>query len=112
VLALTVLPRANCPPGAQFEAQRSRLNDRIRANWAVFADGLVDVAADGRIGAAGASLDQQYYTDGVHLNARGYAIVAQAVVEGIRGLKLENAAGFRGMSIWTAHRLSFRWPAR
>jgi lysophospholipase L1-like esterase len=87
VLALTMLPRSNCPPSTDFEAQRERLDERIRANWAVFADGLIDVAADARIGKAGASLDQQYYGDGVHLNARGYAIVAQAVADGIRGLK-------------------------
>jgi lysophospholipase L1-like esterase len=87
VLALTMLPRSGCPPSMQFEAQRERLNERIRANWAVFADGLVDVAADAHIGGAGASLDQQYYGDGIHLTEQGYAIVAQAVARGIKSLK-------------------------
>jgi lysophospholipase L1-like esterase len=74
---LTMLPRSDAGLPGSFEVDRQTINTNIRNNWATFADSLVDVAADGRIGDAGDELDSTYYNaDKVHLKNAGYAIVA------------------------------------
>lgn len=74
VIALTVLPRNNFT--AQMITYKNAINTNIRANWATFADALVDVAADSRIGDDGDENDSTYYFDGIHLKAAGYTIIA------------------------------------
>jgi lysophospholipase L1-like esterase len=75
VVVFTITPRNNFDAG--MEANRLTINTNIRTNWATFADALVDVAADGRIGDAGDEDNLTYYdADGTHLNDTGYAIVA------------------------------------
>lgn len=86
VVALTVLPRKLSDVYAAFEADRQTCNAYLRANWASFADALADVAADTRIGDAGDELNPMYYSDGVHLNNAGYAIIADYVVPAVQSL--------------------------
>ncbi len=81
VYVLTVLPFG---PGslvpAAAEAERTTINDMIRANWRQFSDGLIDIASDNRIGAAGDETSPIYYNpDHLHLSDAGYAVVAEDV---------------------------------
>jgi lysophospholipase L1-like esterase len=83
VLALTVLPRTALGSMAlpdTFEIDRIAIDERMRREWPTFADGIVDVAADDRIGTFGRQLDKSLYYDGVHLTPKGYGLVAQDVV--------------------------------
>jgi hypothetical protein len=74
VLVLTVLP-SNRPE--TFEATRLAYNAMVRDGWDEFADGLVDIAADPRIGDDGDNLDRQFYhADQVHLTDAGNAVMA------------------------------------
>jgi lysophospholipase L1-like esterase len=77
VLVFTILPCTGNGYAASFESIRNALNIALRATWHSFCDGLVDVAADSRIGVLGEEVQTTYYyTDRIHLNAAGYAIVA------------------------------------
>jgi hypothetical protein len=74
VVVLTVLP-ASGP--VTFEATRLAYDALLRSSWGRFADGLVDVGADGRIGDTGDNLDRQFYqSDAVHLTNAGNAVMA------------------------------------
>ena len=86
VIVLTMLPRQeNTIP--TFEAQKVAFNNLVVANWATFADGLANVAADSRIGDAGDDADTTYYNvDRIHLNDAGYAVVAGIVKDAIVAL--------------------------
>lgn len=80
VVVVTMLPRAASPPWpAITEAQRGAFNMAVRATWSRWADGLADVAADPRIGAAGRTADPVYYMDAAHPTAVGAQIVAGIV---------------------------------
>jgi len=68
VAVFTILPRSAGSPPANFESYRQSINSMLRANWAAFADALIDVATDSRIGDAGDELDTTYYADKVHYN--------------------------------------------
>ena len=60
-----------------FEATRLAYDALLRSSWGEFADGLVDIAADGRIGDTGDNLDRQFYqSDAVHLTNAGNAVMA------------------------------------
>lgn len=72
----TILPRSNAGLPEGFEARRQEFNTLLRADHS-FADALMDVAADSRIGDAGDELDTDYYNaDRVHLVTGGSAVVA------------------------------------
>ena len=87
VVVLTMLPRSDSYAPPDFEARRQAVNEKIRAGWEGFADLLVDVAADQRIGRQGAERDMVYYTsDLVHLNDTGHGVVANLVRTGLRKL--------------------------
>ena len=89
VLVLTMLPRNDkiCQPG--FEERRQAINRRLRLSWSDFADGIVDVAADPRIGTAGCENDYRYWVQGgVHLTNKGLSIVATDVRKAL--ITLEN----------------------
>ena len=74
VLVLTVLP-SNRPE--TFEASRLAFDAMLRGGWDEFADGLVDVAADHRIGDTGDEMDGQFYLeDQLHLTSAGNAVMA------------------------------------
>jgi len=84
VIVLTLLPRnlvAGAPiTGAEHAAIRTAANTWLRANWASFANAIVDVGGDSRIGIEGCQNDLTYYqADGTHLTAAGYAVVASLV---------------------------------
>lgn len=87
LIVVTALPRSAAGDAANHETLRQAFNTLLRANWATIADGLADVAADGRIGDEGDELDTTYYqADRVHLNTAGQAVIAgimQPVVEGV-----------------------------
>lgn len=82
VVAMTVLPR-NTTAQAAFDAARAYCNAQILANWPSFADALCDV---GNIAELQTPNDGIYYSDAVHLNDAGYALVAAAVVSTLTGL--------------------------
>jgi len=85
VLAVTCLPRGGEYAG--FEADRQTVNTNIRNNWTTFADRLVDVAGDSRIGDSGDQNDATYYQgDAIHLNETGAGVVAGLVVTQIQSL--------------------------
>ena len=77
---MTTITRADSFAGPVFEPHRQELNSLIRANWESFADLLIDVAADPRLGPLGAERNLAYFTpDRVHLNNTGYGLVAAIV---------------------------------
>ena len=65
-------------------AVKDAYNALIVANWATYADVLVDLAADSRLAD---STDTTYFTsDGVHLMDAGYAVVGELVQTAMAGL--------------------------
>jgi lysophospholipase L1-like esterase len=87
VVVLTMLPRSDASALPTTEGARQQLNDLLRTNWKEFADALVDVAADPKLGAPGAELNQEYYQpDRVHLNDSGLGLVARLVYQTVSGL--------------------------
>jgi len=64
---------------ADFDAQMVQYDALIRRNWRSFADGIVDVQADPRLGAPGAERNPAYFSaqDFTHLTDAGYAIVGR-----------------------------------
>ena len=87
VVVLTMLPRSDSYAQADFEARRQAVNEKIRAGWEGFADLLVDVAADQRLGSPGAETNLVYFTsDRVHLNDTGQGVVAKLVRTGLTKL--------------------------
>jgi lysophospholipase L1-like esterase len=94
VLVLTVLP---CGESDAFEATRLAYDAMVRNGWSSFADGLVDIAADPRIGDTGDDLDGQYYQeDRLHLTSAGYSVMAAA------------AAPVLGDQPWTSKQVRLR----
>jgi lysophospholipase L1-like esterase len=80
VVVMTTIARSDSFAGPNFEPRRQELNRLIRANWESFADMLIDIAADPRLGPAGAEYNTTYFTpDRVHLNNHGYGLVAAIV---------------------------------
>lgn len=80
VIVCTVTPCSSVGTASSYEANRQALNVSLRANYRTFADGLVDFAADSRIGPAGAEADTTYYaTDLVHMNNKGYSVLAALI---------------------------------
>ncbi|MCE9603526.1 MAG: SGNH/GDSL hydrolase family protein [Planctomycetia bacterium] len=81
----TALPRCSGPPTRvppDFEAKRQALNQKIRDNYSSFATGLVDFAADPRIGEPGDEKDTTYYNkDEVHTTAAGAKVLAELVFQ-------------------------------
>ena len=90
VVVLTLLPRRE---SAGFERARQEFNGLVRANWQSYADGLADIAADGRIGDALDDLDQQYYQpDALHPNDAGYAVMATVSAPALNQLPWRSSA--------------------
>jgi lysophospholipase L1-like esterase len=84
VVVLTAMPRSDAGNAVGFEAERQTYNASIRANWRTFADALVDVALDARIGLPGCQLDTTYFNgDQVHMTPAGYGVVASLVRPGV-----------------------------
>ena len=87
VVLLTLLPRSGRIDPEDVEGRRQDLNTLLRAHWSEFADGIVDVGADPRLGQQGDELDRRYYqADRVHLNNVGLGLVAKSVYSVLSGL--------------------------
>lgn len=71
VIVGTVLPST----GAGYNTKRNAVNTWIRANWASFADGVADQAADPVIGPDAAAADPTYYSGGLHPTAAGQLLM-------------------------------------
>lgn len=73
---------------ADFDAQMVQYGALIRRNWRSFADGVVDVQADPRLGAPGAEYNPVYFNskDFTHLTDTGYAIVGQDAAAAVKRL--------------------------
>jgi hypothetical protein len=103
VVVLSLLPRSDVPT---FEADRTQFNTRLRQEWQSFADGMVDLAADPRIGDAGDNKDLRYYRkDQKHPNAKGCGVMAALVAPVLRALEWRTASVElrlrNGQSDWT-----------
>lgn len=95
----TILPRTGTTNDALFEQKRQELNTLIRNGWQGFASQLADIGADAVIGAAGASTNLTYYTDGTHLTNAGYAIMARYARAANRALGVAGAHDHTGYAL-------------
>jgi lysophospholipase L1-like esterase len=88
VLAINMLPRTNMAP-LDFETNRLAFNQLLRENYHQFADGLVDIGSNEKIGKFGCEYNAEYYVgaNNTHLNANGYGVVAQLVADEIKKLQ-------------------------
>ena len=78
---------------ADFDAQMVQYDALIRRHWRSFADGVVDVGADPRLGAPGAEYNPVYFThDFTHLTDAGYAIVGADAAAAVLRLPISPAA--------------------
>jgi lysophospholipase L1-like esterase len=91
VVTATVYPLQPKDIDAGFDARRIRYNDLLRAEGHGFADALVDLASDERIGDPSGPARRQYFIDAVHLNEAGYGVIADCVVRTLRPI-VERAA--------------------
>ena len=86
---LVVTPPVAAYPGvypADFDAQMVQYGALIRRNWRGFADGIVDVQADPRLGAPGAERNPVYFNsrDFTHLTDAGAIVGRDAAVAVVR----------------------------
>lgn len=84
VIVATVLPATGFD--ATREARRVAYNANVRTNWASFADGLADFAADSVMGAANAEDDATLYPDGLHPSRLGMSYLAEVASSAISAL--------------------------
>lgn len=82
VMVGTVLPRGNASDPTAYESERVALNTLLRADSS-FADGLIDVALDARLGAPTANNNTTFFLDEggakVHITSGGGAPIFAAV---------------------------------
>lgn len=89
VVVLTALPRTFVLDEPGYEQRRLAFDDLVRAGWASYADALVDVAADARIGDDGDQDHQPLYRlDHIHLSTAGRRVVGALVADQLRTLGL------------------------
>jgi len=65
------------------EKGADKLNQWLRRDWNAFADALIDLGGDYRIGSINAYVDTTYFCDGIHLTNRGTEVVAGLISQGI-----------------------------
>lgn len=79
VVTGTLLPRTDGSKPVNFDANRATINAALRANAdGIYGDYIADPAADTRIGDDADSDDTRYYSDKLHMTARGYSVVADS----------------------------------
>ncbi len=105
---LVVTPPVAAYPGVypvDFDAQMVLYDSLIRRNWRFFADGIVDVGADPRLGTPGAEHNPAYFSakDFTHLTDAGYAIVGRDAALAVRSLPVASSS-------LPAPRLTFQNP--
>lgn len=86
VVTLTMYPAEPVWMDQGFEMERREYNELLRTHWPEFADALVDVAADERIGDRSPASREDYFLDVLHLNEDGYKVIADCVVRTLRTL--------------------------
>jgi len=86
VIVLTMYPLQPKDVDAEYDQVRREYNELLRAGWPEFAEGLVDVAADDRLGDDSGPERAAYFLDLVHLTAAGYGVVADCVRPVLVGL--------------------------
>lgn len=74
---------------ADFDAKMIRLGALVRQSWRAFADGIVDLQADDRLGMAGSERNPALFDprDFTHLTDAGYALVARKAADAVKGLR-------------------------
>lgn len=90
-VALTLFPRTEVGTPGTHEAKRLDFNDRVRTNWATFADALADVGNDAVMGPTGASDNVTYFADKTHPTNAGYAVMARYVRAALASLGIPYA---------------------
>lgn len=71
----------------EYEAKRLAINEWMRANQSIIGySALADVASDDRIGDFEDAINSTYFIDGVHFSGAGNQIIAEYVIEAIKGL--------------------------
>jgi len=58
----------------------------IRNNYREFSDGLIDLDIDGRIGKYNSCQETLYFSDGFHLTANGYYVIASIIQKSLDDL--------------------------
>jgi len=91
VYAFTMLPQSVSTYASRvtYETDRQTFNNLVRTDLvnSGYVDGIVDIAADSRIGLSGCENDTTYFlVDKIHMNNTGYGIVADIVYNSIIGL--------------------------
>lgn len=84
VVVMTPMPRGNAVDPADWEARRQIVLTRMRQNWKSFADQIVDIAADPRMGSYASLDDKTLFRDRVHLGPEGTKIVAALTEPAVR----------------------------
>lgn len=80
IILSTILPASTHDAGKQ--AVRATINSNLRANWASFADGLADFAADPTM----SNPVFPQYSDGLHPSSMGHALLAPIAAAAINAL--------------------------
>jgi lysophospholipase L1-like esterase len=84
IIVATILP--NDAWDATKQTTRNDLNTLIRDNWASFADGFCDFAADPTMGPQSAASDNTLYPDGLHPSELGHSYLAPLAATAINSL--------------------------
>lgn len=67
-----------------YERERVAYNDQVRRDWQEYADALVDIADDIRLGDRSGPERARYFLDVVHLDPAGYEVVAALVAPAVK----------------------------
>ena len=84
VIVTTLLPN-NAWNGTQ-QTTRNDFNTLVRTNWASFADGLADFAADATMGPQAAAANTALYPDGLHPSPLGHSYLAPIAAAAVQAL--------------------------
>ena len=79
VVIATILPNNAWTAGQQ--TTRTTVNTNIQTNWATFADGLCDFAADATMGPQAAAANTALYSDGLHPTRFGHVTYLAPIVQ-------------------------------
>jgi len=83
VLVCTEVSMKGVGTNGMCDRERDTLNQWLRRDWNAFADALIDLGGDYRIGSINAYVDTTYFCDGIHLTNRGTEVVAGLISQGI-----------------------------